>query len=107
MEVLKQKNTANTTVVCSQNTHKDSQAFPYINKHKQPKTADQVGDGVKFDELIHLQIIQSTWCSDHYVHPALHQVDLAFPIASTIDTDTERRYREIVLIILSTHHNQL
>lgn len=94
-------------MVCQQNPHDSSQAFPYINKHKQAETADQVGDGVKFDELIHLQIIESTWCSNHYVHPALHQVDLAFPIPSTVDTDTERRCREIVLIIMSTHHHQL
>lgn len=67
--------------------------FSHKNKHAQ--TADQVGDRAKIDELVHLQIIQSAWCGDHYVHPVLHQVDLAPPISSAIDADTERRYKKI------------
>lgn len=59
------------------------------------QTADQVGDGAKVDELAHLQVIEAARGCDHNVHAALNLGDLAFPVPSAVDTDTERRRRRI------------
>lgn len=57
------------------------------------QTADQEGDGPKVDVLVHLQVMEPAWRSNHDVHAAMNLVDLASPVASTIDTNTERRCR--------------
>lgn len=56
----------------------------------QVEAADQVRDGVQSDELVHLEVVESSWGGDHNVHSALHQVDLAPPVAAAVDADTGR-----------------
>lgn len=55
------------------------------------QTAHQVGDGAKVDEIVHLQVVEPARGRDHNVHAALNPVDLAFPVPSPVDTDTEWR----------------
>lgn len=55
-------------------------------------TTDQVSDGAKMNKLVHLEVIESSGCGNHYVHAALHQVDLAPPVAPAVDADTGRRW---------------
>lgn len=58
----------------------------------QPETADQVSDGVQINELVHLEVVESSRRGDHDVHSALHQVDLAPPVAPAVDADAGRRW---------------
>lgn len=54
--------------------------------------ADQVSDGLQVNELVHLEVVESSWRGDHNVHSTLHQVDLAPPVAAAVDADTGRRW---------------
>lgn len=52
--------------------------------------ADQVCDGEKIDELIHLKVIQPSRRCNHDVHATFYQVNLTSPVPPTIDADAGR-----------------
>lgn len=92
---------ASSRTLLQRNRRADRQRLSHILNTKHTQAADQVGDGPKVDQLVHLQVMEPAWGSYHDVHATLNLLDLEFPVPSAVDTNAETRRTQSELCSLN------